>query len=400
MQKFLFILSLGIIYCSQLHATEIDLLTGDFVATAIKDEPADSKAKKEQPKQESVSEVQKEIEKNTKAEEIEPEIKREDSSGIFGFMVKPLTSLLSNNEEETTNTDGEKETFLQKNIRLANEGNLAAQLDLAYMYLYGLNNVEQNSAEAVKYYTMAAEQNDPTAINNLASLYFSGIGTERNIKKALELFKKASDLGNDNASLNLAFMYLSGGKKDALRKQKAVELFEKAAKEGNKIAQFMDGYAYCKGFVVARDYKQCFNLMYSAAGGEAQIDEAQLVLAELYLKGLGTVQNYAKGIAAYEKAVIQGNLDANMYLADLLLEGKVVAASKSKAYMLYNVAAARGRDDAMEKRNKLAASIPLQNISEAQNLAQIFKEKPSELTEYIRQTYGTNLRNYIDINIK
>ena len=68
--------------------------------------------------------------------------------------------------------------------------------------------------------------------------------------------------------------------------------------------------------------------------------------------------------------------------------------------MLYNIAAARGRDDAMEKRNELAASIPLQNISEAQNLAQVFKEEPSELTEYIRQSYGTNLRNYIDINIK
>lgn len=392
MRRILFVLCLSVLFSGFAYAVEIDLLTGDFVATSTDDDSDKKPAKTKD------SEIKKEIEENIEAKKDDDEENQQgNSGGIFGFM-RPLTSLFNNENE--LGSDGKKETFLEKSIRLAEEGNLSAQLDLAYMYLYGINNIEQNSAEAVKYYTMAAEQNDPTAINNLASLYFSGIGTEKDVKKAFELFQKASDLGNDNASLNLAFLYLAGGKKDDVRNQKAVELFEKSAKDGNKIAQFMSGYAYCKGFVVACNYAQCYKLMNSAATGEAQIDEAQLMLAELYLKGLGTVQNYAKGIEAYEKAVAQGNLDADIYLADLLIEGKYVQKNPAKAYMLYNIAAARGRQDALEKRNILAASIPLQSINEVQNLAQMFKEEPSELTSYIRQTYGTNLRNYIDVNIK
>ena len=56
---------------------------------------------------------------------------------------------------------------------------------------------------------MAAAQNDPIAVNNLGSLYFSGIGTEKNFTKAAQLFDKASKLGNTEAAVNLAFIYLT-----------------------------------------------------------------------------------------------------------------------------------------------------------------------------------------------
>ena len=73
-------------------------------------------------------------------------------------------------------------------------------MNLAYMYLYGTNGVQKDYSKAFEYYQMAAEQNNPIALNNLGSLYFNGIGTNPDVQKAVALFTKAAELGNDNAA--------------------------------------------------------------------------------------------------------------------------------------------------------------------------------------------------------
>lgn len=55
---------------------------------------------------------------------------------------------------------------------------------------------------------MAAAQNDSIAVNNVGSLYYSGVGTEKNYLKAAAMFDRAAKLGNVEASVNLA-VYLS-----------------------------------------------------------------------------------------------------------------------------------------------------------------------------------------------
>lgn len=323
----------------------------------------------------------------------------EDSSGsIFGFIVRPLSKIFGSDDDVTQKEEGAKESYLERSIRLAGEGSLEDQMNLAYMYLYGTNGVEQDFAASLKYYTMAAEQNDPIALNNLGSLYFNGIGTQKNIKKALEMFKKASILGNSDASVNLAFIYLTGGPHDTERNRMAVELFEKAH-EKNNIAKFMLGYAYYKGFVVDRNYEQAFKLIKAAAGGDAMIDEAQLTLAGMYINGEGTVQNYQKAIEAYRAAVMQGNIEAIMTLAGIYNEGKITPRNPVLAHALYNIAAAQNVALAAKKREELSKELPLEALTKAQETAQNYNASASELTNYIRQTYGLNIRNYINNNI-
>ena len=58
----------------------------------------------------------------------------EESSSFFSFISKPLSFLFSADEVVTTE-EGKKETFLERSIRLANEGKLEDQLNLGYMYL-------------------------------------------------------------------------------------------------------------------------------------------------------------------------------------------------------------------------------------------------------------------------
>ncbi|MBP5216026.1 MAG: sel1 repeat family protein [Alphaproteobacteria bacterium] len=327
------------------------------------------------------------------------ETDKDDAGSIFGFITRPLSKLFSS-KDTVTNSEGKEETYLQKITREADEGNLEAQMNLGYMYLYGANDVKQNFSEAFKYYEMAAKQNDPIALNNLGSLYFSGIGTNADIPSAITLFEKAAELGNDNASVNLAFIYLSGGKKDSQRNRKAFDFFQKAEKEGNKIARFMLGYAYYRGFMTEKDYRTAFNLIKSSAQQDSQIDEAQLVLAEMYRNGDGTVQNYQKAIKAYRAAIAQGNIDAIMTLADIYETGTISPLNLVTAHALYNIAAANGVLGAAEKREELSSKLDLPTLEQAQSIAQNYKASPSELTSYIRQTYGTNIRHYIDSNMK
>lgn len=320
------------------------------------------------------------------------------SSSFLSFITKPL-SLLFSADEEVVTPEGKKETYLEKSTRQAAEGKLEDQMNLAYMYLYGTNGVEQDPVKAVQYYTMAAEQNDPVALNNLGSLYFSGVGVKASPKTALKLFTKSAELGNDNAAVNLAFIYLSGGTKDMVRNSKAFKLFEKAAEKGNKIAQFMLGYAYYKGFVVKPDYTKAFKLIQAAATGDARLDEAQLVLGDMYVQGHGTVQNYNNGISAFRSAVSQGNVQAYMTMARIYRDGKITPPNPVMAHALYNIASAAGVDGADLKRDEIGGKMQLQMLTEAQAQAQSFTPTPSELTTYVRQTFGENIRKYIDNNI-
>ena len=343
---------------------------------------------------------------------VEDEDEESEGGQVFGF-IQPILSLFATDEiegggeeTETSTPTAEiapkkpkkKETLLEKNVRLAEEGSLKHQMNLGYMYLYGTNGVKQNFEKSFKYYEMAAQQNDPIATNNLGSLYFNGIGTKRDIKTALSLFERAADLGNDAAAVNLAFIYLTGGKKDKVRNKKAVELLKKASKE-NKIARFMLGYAYYRGFVVDQNMTEAYKLIKSAASEETKIDEAQIILAQMYIRGQGTVQNFQSAIAAYRAAVEQGNIEACQKLANIYQEGKLTPANPVLAHTIYNIAASQGDELSAKKRDELGATMELESLQQAQTGAREFKANPSELTSYIRQTYGGNIRHYIDLNM-
>lgn len=321
----------------------------------------------------------------------------EENSTFFSFISKPLSFLFSADEVVTTK-EGKKETFLERSIRLANEGNLEDQLNLGYMYLYGTNGVNQDYDEAFKYYTMAASQNDPIALNNLGSLYFNGIGTKRDIPSAIDLFTRSADLGNDNAATNLAFIYLQGGAKDVKRNLMAINLFKASAEKGNSIAKFMLGYAYYKGFVVEKNYVEAFKLIKESALSKGKLDEAQLILAEMFASGHGTVQNYSNSVKMYREAVNQGNFEAYVKLANIYQEGKMYPQNLVLAHALYNIASVNN-PQAATFRDNISKKLKLEDLTLAQTNAQEFVAKPSELTKYVRDTFGSNIRKYIDINM-
>ena len=62
--------------------------------------------------------------------------------------------------------------------------------DLGDKHYYGIG-VEQNYAEAVKWYREAAMQGNSYAQNGLANCYYYGYGVERDMDKAYELMKNS-----------------------------------------------------------------------------------------------------------------------------------------------------------------------------------------------------------------
>ncbi len=312
----------------------------------------------------------------------------EQEDGLFSFLnFKLPENVLSNKADKKKHP-----ATIEDTIKLADKGNLEAQLLLGYSYLYGENGLQPDYDKAFEYYGKAALQNDATGLNNLGSLYYSGTGVARNPAKAAILFAKAADLGNAEAAVNIGFMHISGNgaKQD---KAAALNYFEKAAATDSPAAKFMIGYAYYTGVGRPLNYVKAAPLIKSAA--DAGLDEAQLILADIYIYGKGFPQNYNNAVKYLRLSASQGNTAAMMQLADILVEGEKYNKDIDFAHVLYNLAAVRGVTGAPAKRQAVESKMKINDILQAQTQAENFVEKPSAFTSYIRQTFGTNIRSFI-----
>jgi len=88
---------------------------------------------------------------------------------------------------------------------LAEEGNAAAQFNLGVIFAQ-----DNNDAEAVKWYRLAAEQGYANAQFNLGFMYDSGRGVPQNDVEAVKWYRLAAEQGYANAQFNLGFMYANG----------------------------------------------------------------------------------------------------------------------------------------------------------------------------------------------
>jgi len=108
----------------------------------------------------------------------------------------------------------------------AEQGEVHAQRQLAEHYFQG-KGVEQDYAEAVKWFLKAAEQGDIFAQMAVADCYYWGHGIGTNYIQAANWYEKAAEQGHVHAQSKLAYCYFNGfGVKED--RTKAVDLYEKA----------------------------------------------------------------------------------------------------------------------------------------------------------------------------
>lgn len=80
---------------------------------------------------------------------------------------------------------------IKEQIKQAKSGDSNAQCQLAYCYFEGNEDVDRNYAEAMKWFSRAAEQNDAEAQYYLGRMYYEGMGVPHDWAEAYKWFNIA-----------------------------------------------------------------------------------------------------------------------------------------------------------------------------------------------------------------
>jgi uncharacterized protein len=186
----------------------------------------------------------------------------------------------------------------------AKMGYAPAQYALAYHCYFSGNGGPRNDVEAVKYFTLAAEQNHKEAVFMLGYMHYNGRGgLKRDLQKAKEILSRPAVKYHGHAISLLAD--IARGEKEKEHALEQVDAVRKAADGGDAEAQFQMA-RYCKTGtnVVACDKAK--GLEYLRLAAEQGLASAQLYLAQSYDNGLfALAEDDATALTWYRKAADQ-----------------------------------------------------------------------------------------------
>ena len=191
---------------------------------------------------------------------------------------------------------------------------------LGYAYEFGIG-TSLNIKEAMKYYEMAAKQNNALGMTNLADLYIQ----EDKLKKAKPLLVKAAEKEYGYAQYLLAmnfFYYTHENNKEALH------WLERAAGNDEPYALYQLGLYYSEVNDLAKAIK------YYQRAAELNNADALLELYYIYGEGVGVEQDDDKALFYLKKAAELGVQEAIEELAAQALSGEGNMDAKEAEYWI------------------------------------------------------------------
>ena len=186
--------------------------------------------------------------------------------------------------------------------------------------------VPQNTAEAVRLYTLSAEQDNDFAAYRLGKLYLGGGGVLKDVEAAIRWLTFAADRKNPFAEYALGVLYLKGEDvpKDI---PKALEYLKRSALQGNQYAQHQLGKLYLMGEDVPKDIPTALQFLMAAAEHKVNCSEgaregglgrgnqyAQYTLGKLYLMGKDAPKDKEAAVRWFTLSAAQGNVYAQFFL--------------------------------------------------------------------------------------
>ena len=192
-------------------------------------------------------------------------------------------------------------------------GCIEANNGLGDLYQYGTDDIEQDGAKAIEYFTLATESEEHEwkdyAYASLGEMYRGSYpNVTQDYAKSIEWLQKGIDEGLESCYSGMAEMYLNG-------------------------------------YGVEQDYAKAEELL--EKGIEAGDDWAMCQLATMYVDGTGVTQDYAKAMELYEKSASLGNTTAANNIGYMYDKGKGVNADVNKAAEYYEKAANAGNVTSM-----------------------------------------------------
>jgi TPR repeat protein len=162
----------------------------------------------------------------------------------------------------------------------AEAGDRGATRTLAELYYLGREGVEQNFAEAARWYLKLAQQGDVRAQTTMGLMYARGFGVKKDMQAAHRWWSFAAAAGDPGAQYNLGVSFASG-EGVAQDYAQAAEWYTRAARRTHVQAQFNLGMLYHEGKGVAKDPVRAYFWVKVAAlqGDELAQDALQKVAA-------------------------------------------------------------------------------------------------------------------------
>ena len=191
---------------------------------------------------------------------------------------------------------------------------------LGYAYEFGIG-TPFSIEEAMKYYEMAAKQNNTIGMTNLANLYLR----ENKLKKAKPLLVKAAEKEYGYAQYLLAMNFFdlySDNNKEALF------WLERAASNDEPHALYQLGLYYVEKADLTK------SIQYYQRAAELNYGDALLELYYIYGEGIGVEQDEDKALFFLKKAAESGNQEVLDELAAMALSGQGNMDAKEAEYWI------------------------------------------------------------------
>jgi TPR repeat protein len=315
-----------------------------------------------------------------------------------------------------TETDDKKiitptEEF-KNQLKKADEGDKDAQFNIGKYYFKGIF-TEENSMEAIKWYTKAANQGHVEAQYTLGSIYSSPLVSLFNAKESYNWYLKAANQGDNKSQYEIGKMFAIGNyvNKDL---SEAIKWFEKSATQNNILSLYVLGYIYENGKGVIKDYNSAIKCYKKAAElgdaiSQSKLGEiyyygkvvsqnyneslkwllkaanqddtySQVLLGDCYFYGKGVTINFTESINWYKKAADSGNDIAQFQIGYMYFNGQGIPKDYYNSYIWYNIVAAKTtnenlRKDAVFNRDIVEKKLSTEQLLEAQRKSREWKEK-------------------------
>ena len=217
----------------------------------------------------------------------------------------------------------------------------------------------------------AAQSGDVDAQCALGARYARGDNVLQDLAKSLEWYTKAAQQGSAKAQWNVAviFSQRSSGDQDS---QQAFQWYQKAADQGFVPAQAALGLMYAAGLGVEKDVDKAQALLQQAA---LQGDmEAQYNLAILHEKGLAGEPNLEQALVWFSKAAEQGFPKAQERLGLMFAIGQPMEQDLIEAHKWFFIASEGNQEAA---KANLAHSLTLMDadqVTEAESRARLWMQ--------------------------
>jgi TPR repeat protein len=213
----------------------------------------------------------------------------------------------------------------------------------------------RDAGEALKWYRKAAERGD-----DVVALYNVGEFLHEMNKdpEALGWYRRAMDKGDPVSATILAEFYRRGqalpGKSKNENWKEAVDLFQRSAGEGNAGSQFVMAQAYKQGwFGMDRNLQETVNLLRRSA--EQGFPDAELAIAGLYFDGKLVSKDRAEAAKWFLRAADHEEPEAALTIALMYERGNGVTQDFPAAYMWYEFARIGGAREAQTPRTVIEA---------------------------------------------